>query len=84
MKQNLSKENGLQRSSMPFLIYQFANLHKLPATPRDSKWAELRESQSKLRSIPNAALAVLVDVDKADDIHPRQLSRIAHTGIRLQ
>ena len=39
--------------------------------PGESNWAELRESQLKALSLPNTALAVLVDVGEAEDIHPR-------------
>ncbi len=60
-----------ERPEAPFLICQLANLGKPPVTPRESKWAELRESQRRALSLPNTGLAVLLDIGEADDIHPR-------------
>lgn len=69
-----------KQPGMPFLICQLANLGKPPITPGESKWAELREAQSKALALPNTAITVLADVGEAEDIHPRS-KRIA--GHRL-
>ncbi|MEX1117142.1 MAG: sialate O-acetylesterase [Akkermansiaceae bacterium] len=71
----------------PFLICQLANLGKPPATPGESKLAELRESQSKARSLPNTGIVVLMDIGEAEDIHPRSKKeaarRLALSGLAL-
>ncbi len=69
---------GWQQPDIPFLICQLANHGKKPATPGESKWAELRDSQLKALSLPNTGLAVLIDVGEAADIHPRSKKVVGH------
>ncbi|MCG2615309.1 sialate O-acetylesterase [Terrimonas sp. NA20] len=59
------------QGNFPFLIVQLANYMKPPVEPVKSNWAMLRESQAKVAdSIPNAGLAVAIDLGEEFDIHP--------------
>jgi sialate O-acetylesterase len=59
------------QGNFPFLIVQLANYMKPPAEPVKSNWAMLRESQAKIAgSVPNAGLAVAIDLGEEFDIHP--------------
>lgn len=55
----------------PFLYVQLANYMEESATPSESSWATLRESQSAALSLPKTAQVVAIDIGAADDIHPR-------------
>ena len=68
-----SWRNAWKQGDFPFLIVQLANWASNDATfPRGVHWAELRESQAKVaRTVPNAGLAVAIDIGEAADIHPR-------------
>ncbi|MCU4157867.1 hypothetical protein J1N10_17975 [Carboxylicivirga sp. A043] len=59
-----------QQGDFPFLFVQLANFTKPQATPGNSNWAELRESQLKTLSVKNTGMAVTIDIGEADDIHP--------------
>jgi sialate O-acetylesterase len=50
------------------------------SSPAESEWAELRESQSETLKVPGTALAVLIDLGEAIDLHPRNK---ADVGERL-
>ncbi len=55
----------------PFLIVQLANFMERKPQPGDSGWAELREAQYlAIKAVPNAALALAIDIGDAKDIHP--------------
>lgn len=57
----------------PFYYVQLANFRE--SDPNDpgggDGWARLREAQRKALEIPNTGMAVIIDIGKADDIHPR-------------
>ncbi|HEX8502024.1 MAG TPA: sialate O-acetylesterase [Pyrinomonadaceae bacterium] len=56
----------------PFLVVQLANYLERRAEPADSEWARLREAQLRVsRAVPNAGLAVTIDIGDAKDIHPK-------------
>ena len=55
----------------PFYLCQLANYMGKLNEPRDSDWAELRESQAKTLAIPNTGMAVLVDIGEEANIHPK-------------
>jgi sialate O-acetylesterase len=56
--------------NLPFLYVQLTNFKKAKELPSESEWAELRESQTKTLSLPNTAMACIIDIGDADDIHP--------------
>ncbi|MET0464989.1 MAG: sialate O-acetylesterase [Chitinophagaceae bacterium] len=59
------------QGDFPFLIVQLANYMKPPGDPAKSNWALLRESQATVAdNVPNAGLALAIDVGEEFDIHP--------------
>ena len=61
------------QGDFPFYIVSLAAYTQHKETPGDDWWAELRESQDLVaRTVPNAALAVTIDVGDANDIHPKE------------
>jgi len=54
----------------PFLYVQLANFMEAKDQPSESGWAELREAQLKTLSVPNTAMAVIIDIGEWNDIHP--------------
>jgi sialate O-acetylesterase len=59
----------------PFLFVQLANYGNgkpRPEQPAGSEWAELREAQTMaLAAVPNAGMAVIIDIGENKDIHPK-------------
>jgi sialate O-acetylesterase len=61
----------------PFLIVQLPNMHAPRELPGDSGWATFREVQAQIaRTVPNAGLAVTIDLGQADDIHPTKKQEV--------
>ena len=56
---------------LPFYFAQLPNFGSRPGQPSDSKWAELRESQTFALKLPHTGMAVLIDAGEMRDIHPR-------------
>ena len=56
---------------LPFYWVQLANFRQPDEIPADSRWAEVREAQTKTLSLPFTGQAVTIDVGEANDIHPR-------------
>ena len=55
----------------PFFIVQLANYKKRLEQPAESSWAELREAQFLTsKAVPNAQVALAIDIGEANDIHP--------------
>lgn len=54
---------------LPFLLVQLPNWGKKTDQPQESDWAELREQQAAICSVPGTAVAVTIDVGDVD-IHP--------------
>ncbi|QMU27271.1 sialate O-acetylesterase [Adhaeribacter radiodurans] len=59
------------QGNFPFLFVQLANFMKTEPEPAESEWAELREAQTKTLAVPNTAMAVIIDIGEAEDIHPK-------------
>jgi sialate O-acetylesterase len=61
-----------QIPAMPFYFVQLASFNSANGNSnKGSAWAELREAQSMAASLPNAGMAVTIDIGDAADIHPR-------------
>lgn len=54
----------------PFLYVQLANFMQAKSQPSESGWAELREAQLRILSVPNTGMAVAIDIGEANDLHP--------------
>lgn len=59
------------QGDFPFLFVQLANFMAVDPEPVDSAWAELREAQLMTLALPNAGMAVIIDIGEARDIHPK-------------
>lgn len=60
-----------KQPDLPFLIVQLANFMEPSELPAESNWAELRDVQLILsQEIPDAGLAVTIDIGEWNDIHP--------------
>lgn len=61
----------LADKELPFFIVQLANFMQTHPEPVESNWAALREAQRQVAlKVPNAALAVAIDLGEWNDIHP--------------
>ncbi|MEK6793728.1 MAG: sialate O-acetylesterase [Spirochaetota bacterium] len=54
----------------PFYFVQLANYMAKTPAPGECAWAELREAQTMTLSLPATAMAVIIDVGEASNIHP--------------
>lgn len=69
------------QEEFPFLFVQLANFMQPQTDPNEqSAWAELREAQTMTLDVPNTAMATIIDIGEADDIHPRNKQDV---GLRL-
>jgi sialate O-acetylesterase len=69
------------QGEFPFLIVQLANYMARRDGPQECAWAELRDAQlHTARTVPQAGLAVIIDIGEATDIHPRNKQDV---GARL-
>ncbi|HUV66768.1 MAG TPA: sialate O-acetylesterase [Sedimentisphaerales bacterium] len=59
------------QGDFPFLFVQLANFKEQKPDPGESDWAELREAQSMTLALPNAGMAVIIDIGEAKNIHPK-------------
>jgi sialate O-acetylesterase len=59
------------QGDLPFLFVQLANFKDRAAQPGESQWAEVREAQAMALSQPATAMAVIIDIGDAKDIHPK-------------
>jgi len=59
-----------KKADLPFIYAQLPNFMEADYLPEGSKWAELREEQLKTLSVPNTAMAVIIDAGEWNDIHP--------------
>jgi sialate O-acetylesterase len=57
-------------NDLPFLCVQLPNFMEVRKEPSESNWAELREKQLKILSVPNTALVVTIELGDWNDIHP--------------
>lgn len=58
------------QGNLPFLFVQLANYMKTKPLPSESEWAELREAQTMTLNLPNTAMACIIDIGDAENIHP--------------
>ncbi len=59
-----------KQGDFPFLYVQLANFMEAKNRPCESNWAALREAQLKTLSVPNTAMAVIIDIGEWNDVHP--------------
>ena len=64
------------QGDFPFFFVQLANFMQHEPEPQESSWAELREAQSMVLSLPNTGMAVAIDIGEAEDIHPRNKQEV--------
>ena len=62
----------------PFLFVQLANFQARMDQPSESSWAELREAQLMTLKLPKTAMAVIIDIGDAKDIHPKNKQDVGH------
>ena len=55
----------------PFYWVQLANYKATDKEPQQSKWAEIREAQTRTLSLSKTGQAVIIDIGEAKDIHPK-------------
>jgi sialate O-acetylesterase len=69
-----------KQGDFPFLIVQLANwVTNDGFFRRGVHWAEIREAQAMAaRNVPNAGLAIAIDIGEAEDIHPRNKWDVGH------
>lgn len=67
-----------QQGNFPFLYVQLANFMEAKPLPQESSWAALRQQQLNNLSIPNTAMAVIIDIGKWNDIHPENKKDVGH------
>ena len=64
------------QGDFPFFFVQLANFMQHESEPQESDWAELREAQAMVLSLPNTGMAVTIDIGEAEDIHPRNKQEV--------
>ncbi len=61
----------------PFLIVQLANFMAVDDVPNDDQWPNLRDAQLyAAQTVPNAGIALAIDIGDAGDIHPRNKQEV--------
>ncbi len=70
------------QGDFPFYWVQLADFKAEKATPGESDWAELRETQTKTMKLPNTGQAVIIDLGEGKDIHPRNKHDVAARLVR--
>lgn len=61
----------------PFLIVSLANFMAVDTEPKNDPWPNLREAQwLTTKRVPNAELAIAIDIGDATDIHPRNKQEV--------
>ncbi|KAA3438597.1 sialate O-acetylesterase [Rufibacter hautae] len=65
-----------QQGYFPFLYVQLANYMKRQPEPSQSDWATLREAQTLALAQPNTAMATIIDLGEADNIHPKNKQEV--------
>lgn len=76
MIQNWRRDWG--QKDFPFLFVQLANFKKRQPQPSESSWAELREAQLMTLALPKTAMAVIIDIGEANDIHPKNKQDVGY------
>lgn len=73
------------QESMPFYLVQIANYGDHPKDPNQpSGWAIVREAQAKtVQTEPHTGLAVIIDADDGENMHPRNKQPVGERLMRL-
>jgi sialate O-acetylesterase len=75
---------ALWGEAFPFFIVQLANFMPRQPEPEESLWAEMREAQRNCAErIPNAELAVAIDVGEEGSVHPSDKKTVGERLARL-
>ena len=59
-----------KQDNLPFLFVQLANYKKKSDFEKNDDWAFLRDAQLKANCLPNTAMATIIDIGDANEIHP--------------
>jgi Domain of unknown function (DUF303). len=62
---------------IPFIYAQLPNFMKVNKAPVESGWAELREAQRQILSLPKTGMAVTLGLGEWNDIHPLNKKGVA-------
>ncbi len=62
--------------NFPFLFVQLADFGSNESSNEGSKWAELREAQSKTLRLPGTGMSVTTDIGDPKDIHPKNKQEV--------
>ena len=69
---------GWAQGELPFLFVQLPGYMEPKPVPSESNWAKLRDSQSKLLTVKNTAMAVAIDLGEWNDVHPLNKKDVGH------
>lgn len=72
--------NKWNQGNFPFLFVQLPNNFEAKPNPSESDWAQLREAQAKLLTVPGTGMAVTIDIGEWNDVHPLNKKDV---GMRL-
>ena len=64
------------KNDFPFYFVQLANFLESKEVQPDSEWAALREAQSKALNLESTAMATIIDIGLANDIHPKNKQEV--------
>ena len=64
------------KDPFPFLFVQLADFGLNENSNIGSKWAELRESQTKTLRLPNTGMSVTTDIGEPKDVHPKNKQEV--------
>ncbi|MNE29515.1 hypothetical protein D3C80_1229980 [compost metagenome] len=67
-----------QQGYLPFLYVQLANFMQQTPEPVNSEWAELRDAQLNTLNYPQTAMATIIDIGEANDIHPKNKQDVGY------
>ena len=62
--------NKWKQGDLPFLYVQLPGYMDYEYLPAESNWAQMRESQLQLLSLPYTGMAIAIDLGEWNDIHP--------------
>ncbi|MBI4625949.1 MAG: sialate O-acetylesterase [Verrucomicrobia bacterium] len=71
-----------RQGDFSFYWVQLADFRAEKASPGESDWAELRETQTRTMRLPNTGQAVIIDLGEGRDIHPRNKHDVAARLVR--
>ena len=75
------------QGDFPFLFVQLPNINALAKVPSEGNWPWVREAQLKASMLPNAGMAVAIDLGEAENLHPTDKlyvgKRLALVGLHV-